>query len=392
MWGRLQQDHHSVCGYRFTRRTCGDDQGAPARLANKRFTPTHVGTTQPYSCLTVDHPVHPHACGDDYIMRSPACASTSVPPPRMWGRRLRPPSLSGFGRFTPTHVGTTHFIATIKYRSPGGSPPRMWGRRHPTRSAAPDRRFTPTHVGTTTPTLCSSQGWPVHPHACGDDLPVMHTAASITGSPPRMWGRRQRAGRERRRYQSTHACGDDLVQERPTAPWHFGSPPRMWGRRHLPGHRNRELRFAPRMWGRLGSLDLGDGVSRFTPRMWGLTRSLVTPPLRFPVPPPRMWGRRSCRVPRLVAWRFTPTHVGTTDASAAAAAMLPVHPHACGDDFGMTSVLVRGVGSPPRMWGRRGGVEVEAPGSPPRCGDDGDEMLVHRRIGGSPPHAAAGDD
>ncbi len=50
-----------------------------------------------------------------------------------------------------------------------GSPPRVWGRRHRVRFAGLQIRFTPTRVGTTLPCLVSLGSGSVHPHACGDD-------------------------------------------------------------------------------------------------------------------------------------------------------------------------------------------------------------------------------
>ncbi len=95
-------------------------------MAHHRFTPTRVGTTPRASAALISASVHPHACGDDGIVRA---------------------SDGEVIRFTPTRVGTTSWHAARRSRRA------------------------------------------VHPHACGDDDPGAEPTASINGSPPRVWGR-----------------------------------------------------------------------------------------------------------------------------------------------------------------------------------------------------------
>ena len=134
-----------------------------------RFTPTRVGTTVFEVEVSPQYPVHPHACGDN---RMPVGLGIPI------------------GRFTPTHVGTTEADDGGTLGSPGspprvwgqrryslpapmriGSPPRVWGQRCSTRACPATRRFTPTRVGTTPWPLMLYIPHPVHPHACGDNVP-----------------------------------------------------------------------------------------------------------------------------------------------------------------------------------------------------------------------------
>ncbi len=172
-----------------------------------------------------------------------------------------------------------------------GSPPRVWGRQLIARGAARAYRFTPTRVGTTSLRKSVNQISAVHPHACGDDGGRLRRAAFPRGSPPRVWGRLSAVilSREARRFTPTrvgttsapspstlaatvhpHACGDDRrgAEKRILL---VGSPPRVWGR------------------------PLGPVCLRLLPR-------------------------------------FTPTRVGTTVYRRTRNIILPVHPHACGDD------------------------------------------------------------
>ncbi len=199
------------------------------------------------------------------------------------------------GRFTPTPVGTT---PAMKSRDAAlyGSPPRLWGRRQSVPGDISEAsRFTPTPVGTTK-TWPGRVEWPtsVHPHACGDDASFCWAVATASsGSPPRLWGRRDARAQSLRvgRFTPTpvgttrRARIGDVVWD--------GSPPRLWGRRHEPGSSRPRLAVHPHACG-------DDGQS-------GKYREIITNGS-----PPRLWGRRG--------------------GGPAASNRRPVHPHACGDD------------------------------------------------------------
>ncbi len=115
-----------------------------------RFTPTHVGTTGDWGWL-LDYrkPVHPHTRGDN--------DERWIPPKRLL-------------RFTPTHVGTTEMIVDPNKAYADGSPPHTWGQRCQRCRCWRSDRFTPTHVGTT---------------ETSSVLPAV-----VGGSPPHTWGQR----------------------------------------------------------------------------------------------------------------------------------------------------------------------------------------------------------
>ena len=69
--------------------------------------------------------------------------------------------------------------------------------------------------------------------------------------------------------------------------------------------------------------------------------------------PPRVWGRRTGRVLGVAGDRFTPTRVGKTRPRGAPAWRPAVHPHACGEDITSGADMRVLLGSPPRVWGRR---------------------------------------
>ena len=127
--------------------------------------------------------------------------------PRMWGTQALESGRQQLKRFIPTHVGnsaqgqherpnrTVHPHACGELgsgyygmREFGGSSPRMWGTL--THHAPPfgRGRFIPTHVGNSFSQSRRRQYGPVHPHACGELMPMPISGSSLSGSSPRMWG------------------------------------------------------------------------------------------------------------------------------------------------------------------------------------------------------------
>ena len=147
------------------------DSGSPPRVWGKlnrlaqdigaqRFTPTRVGKTRRRVASTRPGAVHPHACGENLL--GVCCGGFFVgSPPRVWGKRPRPPSWQCPFRFTPTRVGKTR-------RS---------------------RLLLPVA--------------PVHPHACGENTHFVTQWQESIGSPPRVWGKRCNSGRHVRRARFT---------------------------------------------------------------------------------------------------------------------------------------------------------------------------------------------
>ena len=195
--------------------------------------------------------VHPHVRGEDAVISMLALVVPSGSPPRAWGRWLPNVMMSAGstvhphvrgedvllnhfflfgGRFTPTCVGKIFARGRKKFAF-RGSPPRAWGRCSFVIPRFACFRFTPTCVGKmykgcpSNSTLSGSppRAWgrslasstgdilpTVHPHVRGEDVkprlivnaPLRFTPtcvgkirayclsqASISGSPPRAWGR-----------------------------------------------------------------------------------------------------------------------------------------------------------------------------------------------------------
>ena len=213
--------------------------------------------------------VHPHACGENIIIRSRR-RWASGSPPRLWGKRAITHSGCGAIRFTPTLVGKTKGIDYEPHAE----------------------RFTPTLVGKT---LGHTQPRPdptVHPHACGEN------ALARIAESPRM-----------------------------------GSPPRLWGKPGAVLSQLNNRRFTPTLVGKTLFAGFVNGVIGVHPHACGENASAETPVRWDIGSPPRLWGKRSPTNGTTALARFTPTLVGKTDRMVMFPPTQSVHPHACGENL-----------------------------------------------------------
>ena len=166
-----------------------------------------MGKTNPESACAQHPAVHPHACGENnFIQFGLICAVGS--PPRLWGKPSCARYCTNSHRFTPTLVGKTllwmahHGLDEVHPHACGenmpnciaiwpanGSPPRLWGKPNHAGRAYARLRFTPTLVGKTRATIHTGFLTAVHPHACGENNRFFMVFLLIDGSPPRLWGK-----------------------------------------------------------------------------------------------------------------------------------------------------------------------------------------------------------
>ncbi len=64
-----------------------------------------------------------------------------------------------------------------------------------------------------------------------------------------------------------------------------------------------------------------------------------------------MWGTPLPPVSENVPLRFIPTGVGNTPSCLSSSPVNAVHPHGCGEHFGVVAVAYTSIGSSPRVWG-----------------------------------------
>ena len=193
---------------------------------HRRFTPTCVGKSQTSPSHPPPPAVHPHVCGEIPARGRPGSA-TGGSPPRVWGNPWASDPLSATYRFTPTCVGksrlprcrlarlTVHphvcgeISAVEDVRSTlAGSPPRVWGNLWKIICGITRIRFTPTCVGKSDAPAPRSNSAPVHPHVCGEIVPLKPWTAGGSVHP--------------------HVCGE-IITVKDSAGMLYGSPPRVWG-------------------------------------------------------------------------------------------------------------------------------------------------------------------
>ena len=132
--------------------------------------------------------------------------------PRMRGKQLPIAKMLAHVRIIPAHAGQTVGMVVFPRaqsdhpRACGangpfitvstqifGSSPRMRGKPGGWVERRHSRRIIPAHAGQTPGSSCSRAGYPDHPRACGANLASRRFHHGLSGSSPRMRGKR--AGR-----------------------------------------------------------------------------------------------------------------------------------------------------------------------------------------------------
>ena len=195
-----------------------------------------------------------------------------------------------------------------------GSSPRMRGKREDYGIALAASGLIPAHAGKTSVTLRLLPRSEAHPRACGENWGRVVGDVNLVGSSPRMRGKRVPATRPR------NANG------------------------LIPAHAGKTMT-------KLNPLS----VRWAHPRACGENAVRAARALKVGGSSPRMRGKHN------KAFRFCgnrgliPAHAGKTLRAASANKYSPAHPRACGENNGYFSLLWCGLGSSPRMRGKRHG-------------------------------------
>ena len=198
----------------------------PAGKARRsRFIPAHAGNRLNCPRRNSRQPVHPRACGEQPTSTaSRACPGGSSP--RMRGTADAAEPVVPLCRFIPAHAGNRPCIIATRgrfpvhpracgeqprgicsSRSPGGSSPRMRGTGLCGFRGRGGRRFIPAHAGNRRSRSIWAIAWPVHPRACGEQMPENKKLSPEAGSSPRMRGTagERQGGARQRRFIPAHA-------------------------------------------------------------------------------------------------------------------------------------------------------------------------------------------
>ena len=104
------------------------------------------------------------------------------------------------------HGRGEHTKTLVNLIKSGGSSPRAWGTLVPSQQPGNECRFIPTGVGNTLVEVICCRLHSVHPHGRGEHQIGHRGLSATTGSSPRAWGTRYRAG-PRRGSESVHPHG-----------------------------------------------------------------------------------------------------------------------------------------------------------------------------------------
>ena len=308
----------------------GKHFSSPDSLASWRITPAHAGKTPRTTCSFSSGTDHPRACGENQL-----------------GEQL--------------------------FQLLCGSPPRMRGKLNLQTWTKVTIRITPAHAGKTCSKLHRMSIVLDHPRACGENCVVQCPRACDRGSPPRMRGKLSRISRRstKKRITPAHAgktfmcnysnmvdsdhpraCGENKG-EKDMQELKIGSPPRMRGKRAGMDIDQATKRITPAHAGKTCRISHASAAIPDHPRACG--ENLGHHPAQAVClgSPPRMRGKQSPPAASPALLRITPAHAGKTLASAAALALCPDHPRACGENMVELYAALRLDGSPPRMRGKR---------------------------------------
>ena len=159
----------------------------------RRIIPAHAGQTTSGLPGSVTSSDHPRACGANVEMHA-SLGSHVGSSPRMRGKLRQQLHVPELFRIIPAHAGQTVSIVPRSFASRfAGSSPRMRGKLTTTGTIALLKLIIPAHAGQTPSRRPSTGPAPDHPRACGANYANHFVSCTISGSSPRMRGKR--AGR-----------------------------------------------------------------------------------------------------------------------------------------------------------------------------------------------------
>ena len=340
-----------------------------------RIIPAHAGQTTSGLPGSVTSSDHPRACGANVEMHA-SLGSHVGSSPRMRGKLRQQLHVPELFRIIPAHAGQTVSIVPRSFASRfAGSSPRMRGKLLHAGLQLAQHRIIPAHAGQTRLSVVTRIVWADHPRACGANLASRRFHHGLSGSSPRMRGKHDRYGHAvaQRRIIPAHAgqtalSSSSLVNatDHPRAcgangglpmafSWLTGSSPRMRGKRVEPVCDGAEVRIIPAHAGQTAPNRQDACPCPDHPRACGANRRYG----RFSTRPvgssPRMRGKRPVHHRVHADLRIIPAHAGQTPCSPRAARRWTDHPRACGANVFLAVDMPAEAGSSPRMRGKPGG-------------------------------------
>ena len=248
----------------------------------------------------------------------------------MRGKRVPPTLITMCLRIIPAHAGQTtstsdrialptdhpracgaNFSITVLLCVSFGSSPRMRGKRRPRLCMGGPLRIIPAHAGQTRGWSPSRSLCPDHPRACGANCFPALWFPALTGSSPRMRGKRSFLCIVSHRSDHPRACGANVLPE-VCRVIYFGSSPRMRGKLLSCHCVSSLLRIIPAHAGQTVRQNVSQSPSPDHPRACGAN---PRPPVRHRPAfgsSPRMRGKPPYGHAPLEHARIIPAHAGQT--------------------------------------------------------------------------------
>ena len=253
-----------------------------------------------------------------------------------------------------------------------GSPPRVRGKLlHGVGHFLRDR-ITPACAGKTDVHAVAMRHDGDHPRVCGENTAPAYAAPSVTGSPPRVRGKRIHFVESRDKLGITPACAgktsfcvpfDAIIQDHPRvcgenlAPFlssRFlpGSPPRVRGKRKNISFISTCVGITPACAGKTCARALAIACARDHPRVCGENK-IAGGLYRYDEgSPPRVRGKQEGAVNSAFSIGITPACAGKTGSGPCARCRNRDHPRVCGENVYQKLLAARTKGSPPRVRGK----------------------------------------
>ena len=155
-----------------------------------RITPADAGKTVRRICREPLHRDHPRGCGENANHMCIVCLPAGITPADA-GKTAYPPLYTANIWDHPRGCGE-NLRDWVARNAAAGSPPRMRGKRKTARAHSGRFGITPADAGKTPVLRNDLQNARDHPRGCGENVQKVFPIFPISGSPPRMRGKRRR--------------------------------------------------------------------------------------------------------------------------------------------------------------------------------------------------------
>ena len=404
-WGGCASSAHPhACGENTTRYGCHPSNGGSSpRMQGKleradgggagaRLIPAHAGKTTLRSTCNSPSPAHPRACGENYRAAHSSAVNTGSSP-RVRGKHRPTNTTLPPTRLIPARAGKTagalllfsppsahpracgeNCMAAVAAPMSQGSSPRVRGKLAAAWVAPARTGLIPARAGKTVRVGSTSTTSGAHPRACGENPRSRADVEQVTGSSPRVRGKRRRTrwgvcgrGLIPARAGKTPGQGNWLVHGRAhpracgennpgaaTTPPLPGSSPRVRGKRIAEWVEQKLSRLIPARAGKTPSRKCCPMSASAHPRACGENRAAVGKLVTQEGSSPRVRGKRRQNREGSHRARLIPARAGKTNRTASSRRAIRAHPRACGENSRTVDHDGDPDGSSPRVRGKLG--------------------------------------